>query len=51
MCVVTLQARPQDLAGGGCQEFFFRLEREVRGHAPPRTVFKMVQFGALWRIF
>ena len=25
--------------------------RGVRGHARPRKFFKMVQFGALWRIF
>ena len=25
--------------------------RGVRGHAPPRKFFKMVQFGAFWCIF
>ena len=50
------QGRPQDLAGGGGQEFFFsreiscrefamRFARGVRGHAPPRKFFKMVRFG------
>ena len=53
--------RPQDLAGGGGQEFFFRFgnlhaehgkamgfAREVRGHAPPRNFLKwcnLVHFG------
>ena len=46
--------------GGGAKNYFFsdfgiceamRLARGVRGHAPPRKFFKMVQFGAFWRIF
>ena len=28
-----------------------RFAREVRGHAPQRKFFKMVQFGAFWCIF
>ena len=28
-----------------------RFARGVRGHAPPRKFFKMVQFGAFWCIF
>ena len=28
-----------------------RFARGVRGHAPPRIFFKMVQFGAFWCIF
>ena len=28
-----------------------RFARGVRGHAPPRKLFKMVQFGAFWCIF
>ena len=59
------QGRPQDLAGGGGKNYFLsdleicmslhgeamRFARGVRGHAPPRKFFKMVQFGAFWRIF
>ena len=55
--VEGLQGRPQDLRGGGGQEFFFqiwefacceamRIARGVRGHAPPRNFFKTMQFGA-----
>ena len=44
---------------GGGQEIFFcqiwkfacREARGVRGHAPPRNFFKMVQFGAFWCVF
>ena len=34
--------------GRGGQDFFFRLRiaKGVRGHAPPRNLFKTVQFGA-----
>ena len=59
MCRINKgQGRPQDLVGGGGQEFFFRfwnlhvaseamrIARGVRGHAPPRIFFKTVQFGA-----
>ena len=28
-----------------------RFARGVRGHAPPRNFFKMVQFGGFWYIF
>ena len=28
-----------------------RLSRGVRGHAPPKNVLQMVQFGAFWCIF
>ena len=28
-----------------------RFARGIRGHAPPRNFFKMVQFGAFWCIF
>ena len=28
-----------------------RFARGVRGHAPPRNFFKIVQFGAFWCIF
>ena len=31
--------------------FAWREARGVRGHAAPRKKFKMVQFGAFWRIF
>ena len=41
--VFSLQGRPQDLAGGAAKNFFFQIW--VRGHAPPRNFFKMVQFG------
>ena len=47
--------------GRGGQEFVakrhvahgeaMRFARGVRGHAPPRKFFKMVQFGAFWCIF
>ena len=37
------QGRPQDLGGG--QEAM-HTARGVRGHAPPRNIFKTVQFGA-----
>ena len=50
------QGRPQDLGGGG-QDFFLqiwefahgeamRIVRGVRGHAPPKKIFKTGQFGA-----
>ena len=44
--------------GGGVQNIFgkvgvfaLREVRGVRGHAPPRKLLKMVQFGKFWRIF
>ena len=58
---VARQGRSQDLGGGGARNIFFRcgdlhgeamrFVRGVRGHAPPRKFFKMVQFGAFWCIF
>ena len=56
---VTDQWRIQNvIPGGGGGGFKMFLEkcgsafaREVRGHAPPRTFLKMVQFDAFWRIF
>ena len=60
--MISVQGRPQDLAGGGSKNFFFqiwkfacreamRFAKGVRGHAPPIIFFKMVQFGAFWCIF
>ena len=67
--IFVYQGRPQDLAGGGAKNFFFRFvklyvakrhaahgfamrfARGVRGHAPPRKFFKMVQFGTFWCTF
>ena len=38
--------------GGGVKNIFVKVgARGVRGYAPPRKFFKMVQFGAFWRIF
>ena len=55
------QGRPQDLGGGGPRIFFqiwefvcreaMRIARGVRGHAPPRKIFKTVQFGAFQGVF
>ena len=38
-------------SGGICMARSHAFTRGVRGYAPPRQFFKMVQFGAFWRIF
>ena len=50
------EASPGFGRGGGARNIFFRNEamrfaRGDRGHAPPRNVFKIVQFGDFWCIF
>ena len=48
MCVVTLQARPQDLAGGGAKNFFSDWKGRFGGMLPREQFlkwFNLVRYG------
>ena len=58
VCIYIYTGVSPGFGRGGGQEFFFQIwkfacreARVVRGHAPPRNFFKMVQFGGFWCIF